>query len=563
VTATKVDIDPITYEVLHNAFSAVVNEMSISIEKSAYSLVITEGKDFSSALYTADGRLIAQGDQDLPGQIGAMQFAMQSTIEYLGADAFAPGDVVITNDPTLTGTHLQDVKMLSPVFHRGELIAFVGTTGHWPDIGGAAAGGFSASATEVYQEGVRIRPVKLYKDGKADTELLTLILDNIRIPDERLGDLRAQAGACHIGASRLGELCDKYGTGLLLAAMERSIEYAEQLLRSELRALPDGEWSFEDHLDTNGLERIPVTIRVTVRINGDTMEVDFTGTSPTAPGPVNIPYFGAQTAVFVGLKSLYPEIPSNAGVFRPISFVAPDDTIITPRHPAPVSGNDTYLRTLDAFMGAMAEVLPERSIGAMYGSFNNLVLAGHDPLRDRPFLLYVWGEGGWGGRMTKDGVSAAMHLIAAGTTNQPSEALEHRFPLLVETYALRPDSGGPGRYRGGLGIVREMRLLADGVTAIGSGDRQDFRPYGILGGGPAAGSEWAIQREGEEQHDLPPRFEKLVLADQDVLRYASPGGGGYGPVSDRDPEAVRRDVADGYVTTEGSQRDYGVDPGTR
>jgi N-methylhydantoinase B len=556
VSATRVDIDPITYEVLHNAFSAVVNEMSISIEKSAYSLVITEGKDFSSALYTADGRLVAQGDQDLPGQIGAMQFAMQSTIQYLRVESFAPGDVVITNDPTLTGTHLQDVKMLSPVFHAGELVAFVGTTGHWPDVGGAAAGGFSASATEVYQEGVRIRPVKLYKGGEADRELLTLILDNIRIPDERLGDLRAQAGACHIGATRLGELCTKYGPDVLLGAMERSIVYAEQMLRAEFEALPDGEWSFEDHLDTNGLERVPVKVRVTVRINGNGLEVDFTGTSPTAPGPVNIPYYGAQTAVFVGLKSLYPEIPSNAGVFRPISFHAPDDTIITPKHPAPVSGNDTYLRTMDAFMGAMAQVVPDRACGALYGSFNNLVLAGHDPFRDQPFLLYVWGEGGWGGRASKDGVSAAMHLVAAGTTNQPTEALEHRFPLLVETYALRPDSGGPGRFRGGLGIIREMRLMAGDVTAIGSGDRQDFVPFGICGGKSALGSEWAITREGEPRRELPPRFDKLALAEGDLLRYASPGGGGYGPPEERDPDLVKRDLDDGYITREAATRSY-------
>jgi N-methylhydantoinase B len=289
------------------------------------------------------------------------------------------------------------------------------------------------------------------------------------------------------------------------------------------------------------------------------MEVDFTGTSPTAPGPVNIPYYGAQTTVFVGMKALYPDIPSNAGVFRPISFVAPEGTVVTPKHPAPVSGNDTYLRTLDAFMGAMAQVVPERSIGAQYGSFNNLVLAGHDPFRDRPFLLYVWGEGGWGGRATKDGVSAAMHLVAAGTTNQPSEALEHRFPLLVETYALREDSGGPGQYRGGLGIVREMRLLADGLTATGSGDRQDFTPYGICGGENAHGSQWAIARDGEEQRYLPPRFEKLPLAEQDLLRYASPGGGGYGPPSARDPEAVRRDVEDGYVSPGEAKRSYGVD----
>lgn len=558
VALSKTKLDPITYEVLLSAFSALVNEMSISIEKSAYSLVITEGKDFSSALYTADGELVAQGDWDLPGQIGAMQFAMQSTIKYVGKDKFDPGDVLITNDPTLTGTHLMDVKILSPVFHNAELVAFVGTTGHWSDIGGAAAGGFSATATEVYQEGVRIRPVKLYKKGQVDIELLNLILDNIRIPDERRGDLRAQAGACNIGAARIGELCDKYGIKTVVSGMQKSIAYSEQLLRREFAALPDGEWSYEEHLDTNGIERKPTLLRVTVRIDGDEMEVDFTGSDPTAPGGVNIPYLGAQTSVFVAVKALFPEIPSNGGVFKPITFVAPENTVVTPKHPAPVSGNDTYLRVIDVFMGAMAPVVPERVCGALYGSFNNLVISGYDSLRDHPFVLYIWGEGGWGGRATKDGVSAAMHLVAAGTTNQPSEALEHRFPILIETYALRADSGGPGRFRGGLGIVREIRLLGDNLSAIGSGDRQDFTPYGVFGGGSAAGSDWAVLRGGETR-PLPPRFEKVVLAHDDVIRYASPGGGGYGLPADRDPKQVADDVTNGYVSQEAAKRQYGWD----
>lgn len=550
--------DPITFEVLRNAFSSIGNEMGVVLEKSAYSVVVSEGMDFGTGLYTADGDMIAQGEAGIAGHVAAMQFAVKSVIEWFGKDDFQPGDAVIANCPFLTATHLMDVVIVTPFFYQDKLFGFLGATAHWPDIGGMNPGGFSADATEIYQEGLRMVPVKLYRSGKPVRDVHSLILENVRVPDERLGDIRAQLGACRTGERRWEELLDKYGARVVEDCILELQDYSECLLRDEIRRLPRGNYTFQDWIDTDGTSTESFKVNVTVTVEDGDLYVDFSGSSPAAKGPVNLPPDAVYSSLFVAVKAMYPDIPANAGCFRPLHIITPENSIVNPPFPSPVSGaSELYCRVPDAFLGAMAQALPEKVCAGSYGTFNNFVMGGWDPIRQHNFVLYIWGEGGWGALHDQDGTNAVIDLIANGK-NEPVESLEAHYPIRIERYSLRPDSEGPGHFRGGLGIEREIVVVAGEFNSFVAGDRAWHLPYGICGGEDAEGNEVILNPGRSDERLLSPRTSRIPVKEGDLILYRQPGGGGYGDPMERDPARVEDDIRLGYIGIERARQRYGV-----
>jgi N-methylhydantoinase B len=555
---SSLTIDPITFEVLRNAFTSIGNEMGVVLEKSAYSVVVSEGMDFGTGLYTTEGDMIAQGEAGIVGHVGAMPFAVKSVIDWFAEEGFQPGDAIIANCPFLTATHLMDVVIVTPFFYKGELYGFLGATAHWADIGGMNPGGFSADATEIYQEGLRMVPVKLYRAGEPVRDIHSLILENVRLPDERLGDIRAQLGACRTGERRWAELLDKYGVETVGDCIRELQDYSERRLRDEIRKLPKGEYTFEDYIDTDGTSEQSFLVRVKVTIAEEDIYVDFEGSSPTAKGPVNLPPNAVYSTLFVAVKAMYPEIPANSGCFRPIHIKTPENSIVNPPFPSPVSGaSELYCRVPDAFLGAMAKAVPEKVVAASYGSFNNFVMGGWDPIRNHNFVLYIWGEGGWGAMHDQDGTNAVIDLIANGK-NEPVEALEAHYPIRIERYSLRPDSEGPGRFRGGLGIEREIVVVAGDFNSFVAGDRAWHPPYGICGGEPAETNEVVLNPGRSDERLLSPRTSRIPVHEGDMILYRQPGGGGYGNPLERMVSRVEEDVRMGYISVQRARDRYGV-----
>lgn len=519
-------IDPIALEVLRHALASVAEEMNANLVRSSYSPNIKERRDCSSALFTADGELVAQAES-IPVHLGAMPFSVRSA---LGAvREWHEGDVVVLNDPYLGGAHLPDLTFVAPVFAGAELAAFVACRAHHADIGGAAPGSLSPSAGDIYAEGLRIPPVRLWKRGDFDEDLLRLLLHNVRTPDERWGDLRAQHAACRTGIARVGDLVARYGAGLLREGMAGVIDYSERRMRGELARLPKGTAEFADTLDDDGAGSGPLPIRARVELQGDRVRVDFAGTAPQARGPVNAVLAVTTSAVYFALRAVTdPTIPPNAGCYRPIEIVIPEGSLVNPRPPAPVVGGnlETSQRIVDVVLGALAQIVPDRVPAASQGTMNNVAIGGTDPRTGRPYAFYETIGGGAGARPTGDGVDG-VHTGMTNTLNTPVEALELAYPLRVERYELRSGTGGRGRFRGGDGIRRDLAPLGHTAHVSLLTDRRVGRPYGLAGGEPGAPGENVLIRDGEEI-PLPGKAE-FDLRPGEVLSVRTPGGGGYGP----------------------------------
>ncbi len=518
-------VDPVRLEVFRHMLTAIAEEMGSVLERSAYSANIKERRDFSCAVFDADGRLIAQAAH-IPVHLGAMPLSVRAALEAF--PDLEPDDVVILNDPYRGGTHLPDVTLIYPVFIEGRLTFFTANRAHQSDIGGMTPGSMPL-ASEIFQEGLILPPVRLYRRGARNEDLWRVLLANVRTPEEREGDLLAQVYACRVGAQRLQALVGKYGPEEVLFYSRALLDYSEALMRHALAQIPEGTYTFEDSLDDDGFSETPVRIRVAVTIQAGQAVVDFTGSDPQCQGSVNAVYAVTLSAVRYCFRALLEgDAPTNDGLFRPITVVAPEGTVVHARPPAPVSaGNvETSQRIVDVVLGALAQAVPDRIPAAAQGTMNNLTFGG--VFQGRPFAFYETIGGGAGAGPHGDGESA-IHTHMTNTMNTPVEAIERLFPVRIRRYSIRWGSGGEGLHRGGDGIVREVEFLAPARVGLIS-DRRKTVPYGLAGGRPGQpGRNRWIRADGTAV-DLPGKFQ-VDVQPGDVLSIETPGGGGWGSPS--------------------------------
>ena len=541
--------------ILKNALESIMDEMTFTMVRTAQSTSLREAMDFSTAFCDPAGRILVQG-LTLPLHLGGLEEAVRLVADLKGADA-RPGDVLVLNDPYGGGTHLPDLFTISPIFLKDELVGYLSTVAHHSDVGGRMPGSNASDSTEIYQEGLRIPLNYLYRAGKANETLFSIISANVRHPDRLfLADLRAQLAAAHVGAARFLQLAKKMGWETLRRQLDRQLDYSESRTREALRAMPAGEYHFTDYIDDDGIDDSPIPIRVAVRIGGGELEADFTGSSPQVRGAINCTYSFTKSAVYLVVASLIDaDIPKNAGFFRPIRVVAPLGTVVNLKLPAACAARAiTGFRAADAVYGAMAQALPHRVFAA--GDGGNLWATFAGEKDDGGSFVFVDSVvGAWGARPTKDGLEGNSP-IALNIRNQSVEAIEATYPIRIEQYGFVPDSGGAGKYRGGLGLVRDYRLLAPGAVLQVRSDRKRVLPYGLSGGDPGSPSNNSLI-SGDSEEELPSKFNR-TLRRGDLFRHVSPGGGGFGDPLDRDPAHVARDVRGGYISKANARRRYGV-----
>jgi len=536
------NLDPVSFEILKNSLISIAEEMGVILRKSSFSPNIKERRDFSCALFTATGQLVAQAEH-IPVHLGAMPYSVQAVLKEF-EDDLLEGDDIILNDPYRGGTHLPDITMVSPIFFKKKLVGFAVNRAHHSDVGGVAPGSMSALSRDVNQEGIRIPPVKLWAGGKSNRQILDFVLSNVRTPDERLGDLRAQRAANLVGAKRLIELLKKSNVSTVKSGMNQLINYSEELMIKRIRELPRKSSSAIDYLDDDGFGTTDIPIKVKVNIGRESIAFDFSGSSKQVQGPLNAVYSVTLSAVYYVVRCVTdPSIPANAGCFKPIQVKAPSGTIVNAEPPAPVAGGnvETSTRIVDVTLKAFSNIIPGRVCAACQGTMNNVTIGGVDPRTGKYFTYYETIAGGFGARYNKDGVDG-IHSHMTNTLNTPVEALESAYPLRVRRYELVRGSGGRGRFRGGLGIRRETETLAQATISL-MGERQRHGPWGLMEGRSGSPGEYGIVR-GNKMMALSSKTTLSANAG-DVLTVTTPGGGGYGPSSQRTRDKIRQDRADG------------------
>lgn len=549
-------VDATTVEVIKGALIYAAEEMGIALRKSAYSPNIKERMDHSCALFDHRRRLVAQAEH-IPVHLGSMALAVrQGLSHYRGA--LEPGDMILLNDPYLSGTHLPDLTLIAPIFHDGSLVGYAANKAHHVDVGGRAPGSLAGDATELYQEGLIIPPVKFVRRGAIDPELAAVIQSNVRTPEVQMGDLRAQIAANNTGMRRLLDLVEEYGAETVHAAMEAVMDYSERRMRAEIEAMPDGVYEARDWMESTGTGGGPAEIAVKVTIAGSDIAFDYTGTAPQVDGPVNAPLGVTIAGIYYTLISVTdPSIPVNDGCFRPVTLHIPEGCMMNPRRPAPVAGGnvETSQRNVDVLMRAFAQIVPDRVPAAGQGTMNNVSIGGVDD-DGRPWTFYETIGGGSGGRPGSDGVDG-VHVNMTNTMNTPIEALEAYLPLRFRSYRLREDSGGPGEWRGGCGIERSWTLLGPRATLSILAERTKMQPWGLRGGRPGAPGEYLLRRRDGSLVTLPSKCT-VQLERGDTLIIRTPGGGGYGDPLRRRPVLVLRDLLNGLVSLGAAEREYGV-----
>ncbi len=557
-------IDPITLSVIQSRLQQICDEMDLAFSRAAFSPVIAEANDRSDGLYDAtDGSLIAQGAGGLPVFVGTMQFSTRILIERIASGVTAapePGDAYIVNDPYLGGTHLMDVRFARPYWRNGEIFCWLSNTGHWPDVGGAVPGGFSASATAVEQEGLRLPPVKLFKKGELDAEIYAIICSNIRVAEQRIGDVKAQAAALDIGADRLDALLDRYGDETVRAAIGQLRERAADQMRAAIRAIPEGRWEGLAQVDSDGVVDAPLDIRLAVTRAGDGLTFDFAGSSPPCIGPMNSVRATTYSSVYLAMRHLFPETPISAGAFEPLEITGIEDTFLDAKYPRPVSGcaAEVSQRIAEAVFAALAPAIPDRATAAPAGTSGNFALGGWDPERGRGFVMYQLSGGGYGGAADVDGLTNGCSTIGISKA-PPIEIMEQQFPVLYRRYALREGSGGAGARRGGFGVEYELELRRGEARASFVMDHGRIGPQGALGGGDGAPNVVEVIRGGETH--IPPHLSKeqdIPLKPGDRVRVRTPGGGGHGDPLTRNPALVEEDVRLGRYDAAAAERLFGV-----
>ena len=555
-------IDPITLEVICEGLIAVVREMRANIIRASYSSVIYEFDDFSCALFGPKGEMVAQS-WDHPGHVLPLPWGVRCALEDFAGDLH-PGDVVLLNDPYRGGTHLNDVTLLFPLFdEKGSLIIFPSVRSHWVDVGGMVPGSYSGLSTNIYQEGVRIPPIKIWDKGTLNKSAIALLMANMRVPEERQGDLNAMLGSCRIAEQRIRSLIAKYGWQKVMNAVNLNLDRTEQRLRERIAELPDGDYFYEDYLEFfNAGALDPVIAKLKMTIKGDHITADFEGTNPQVPGVVNCSLAVAGAGVFVAVKStLDPGGAVNEGAFRPITLKAPDGSIFNVKLDAPAGAHgEVRKRGVSVGLGALSQVIPDLVSGDLCGSSFPNAIGGYNKRRNRPYVYYESPAGGNGGFKESDGSSAFANVDFGNLpTIQNVESIENEMPLFVEKCELRLDGAGEGKKRGGTGLRREIRLLDEEASYSVLSDRGVIPPYGMFGGGAGRQYHLSIRRDGQEiEFDTPGKVTGHPIRRDDVVIIRSSGGGGYGDPLDRDPEAVRADVEFGIVSEKRAREGYGV-----
>jgi N-methylhydantoinase B len=552
-------VDPVTLEVVGNYLVAAVREMGTTLMRTAYSTLIREEMDCSTALFDPAGQLTAQADH-VPSHQGTLSLAAKTLLQTM---ALEPGDVVIFNHPYRGGTHHPDIMIFKPVFHEGALVGLAGSLGHHLDVGGRAAGSISTDARDVFEEGLMIPPLKLYRRGVFVEDIFEMIASNIREPRKTLGDLRAQVAAVTVGERRLLELCARHGPKRLAEIVAACLDRSEALMREDLRAYPDGRYAAEGFLDSDGISDAPVRIAVTVTLDQGQVTVDFTGSSPQVRGPFNCALSSAYASVFCAVRYMVnPLILQNEGCYRPIRLVLPEGSIVKPRPPAPLSGRfHTLERIANTIVMAFNQARGTRAVGSTHAHLSSFSVSGRDPGSERPYVFFEILGGGWGGTESGDGLDATFGLMA-NCLDVPIEALELEYPLRVERYELLTDSGGPGQHRGGLGLRRDIRYLHGEGYFTNRSDAQKSPPPGVLGGGAGLPSRHALVRADGTVVTLPSKATNLAIGAGDLIRLETAGGGGWGPPAARDPARVGEDVLDGKVSAAAAREVYGVPAGS-
>ena len=557
-------LDPVTLAVIQNGLQQVCDEMDLAFSRAAFSPVIAEADDRSDGIYAADdGSLIAQGQLGLPVFVGTMQFSTRTLIEMIREGRCQPpeeGDVYIVNDPYLGGTHLMDVRFATPFYIEGEIFCWLSNTGHWPDIGGAVPGGFSANATAVEQEGLRLPPVKLFKRGQLDSEIYAIICSNIRVADQRIGDIKAQAAALSVGKSRLQALLDRYGAGTVRAAIKELRTRAAGQMRAKIAPIPEGRHHGQAFVDSDGVVDEPLIIDLVIEKREGDLFFDFSNSSPPCQGPMNSVLATTQSSVFLAMRHIFPDVPISAGAFEPLHIKDPVGTFLYAEYPRPVSGcaAEVSQRIAEAVFAALAPILPDVVTAAPAGTSGNFALGGHDPEKNRAFVMYQLTGGGYGGHAAHDGLTNGCSTIGISKT-PPIEVMEQVFPVLYRRYALREGSGGAGEQRGGFGVDYSIELRRGEARASFVMDHGRFGPQGVLGGADGAPNSVTVWRDGEAY--TPPHLSKdqdVRIVAHDHVDVGTPGGGGYGDPMKRDPAAVLDDIGLGYYTQEEAERLFGV-----
>jgi len=555
------DIDPITLAVLAGRMEQIADEMDATLFRAAFNPIIAEAHDASHGLYHAvSGDTLVQGKSGLPIFVGVMSFAVKAVIDKAAENGdLEDGDIYIFNDAHQGGTHLSDMRLVRPYFHDGKLFCYLASVGHWHDVGGAVPGNYNPAATDAFQEAFVLPPVRLAKAGKVQTDIIDILMRNTRLPQSAQGDLNGQLGALDLGKKRLDELLAEYGADTVRAALDALQDRAETLMRTELTDLPDGRWEAEDFLDNDGITDTPLPIKVALEIKGDQMLLDFAGTADRCAGPVNIALPTAVATAYVAIKHIFPSLPANAGVMRPIEVKIPEGSLLSAPFPAPVGGyTETILRMVDVIFSAASQAAPDRVVANAYGTINALSISGKRA-NGQPWVMFSFYGGGHGGSPEGDGLNHGNAPISTATI-PPMEILESAYPVMFKQWALRPDSAGAGQYRGGMGATYEIEVLEESATAFLFGERGRFAPKGVAGGGDAA-----LNRFDYEQDDgwhAPPMASKMVgikLQRGQSVRLDTPGGGGYGAPANRAAADVARDVAGGLLTPDYATQTYGPD----
>jgi len=550
-------LDPIKLEIIANGLRSIADECFAALMRSAYSTNIKERKDHSIAIVDRNGRLVVQAALTLPIHIASMGGLMRCVLEKFGDD-IEEGDIFVANDPhTAGGTHLPDINYAMPLFSDGELVAFVCNIAHHADIGGMVPGSMAGGMSEIYQEGLRIPVVKLFRRGELQTDIMDILLLNVRVPDERRGDHNAQIASCRLGARRFKEVVGVHGLANVLAAFDEIISRTAARMRAAIADIPDGTYRFEDFMDGDGIATYDIPVRLALTVSGDRIHLDFGGTSPQVTGNINTTLNAVQASVgYALIAALDSELPSNQGILDVIEISIEPGTLLNSVFPAPVAARaHACQRAIDVVLGALAEALPDKVIAAANGANTTAVFSGNDPRTGKPYLYLETLGGGMGARATRDGKDGVQVGIT-NTSNLPVESIEQEYPLRVEEYSLVADSGGAGRYRGGMGLRRVVTPVGHACVFNGAGERFRYRPWGLFGGRPGGSGRFLIQdADGERRLDDKPN--EVTVGEGTRITVETPGAGGYGDPHERDRTAVARDRDSGKFSSAYLTEHYG------
>ena len=552
---TNAKMDPVTLAILKGRLEQIADEMDATLFRSAFNPIIAEAHDASHGIYDAQtGETLVQGKSGLPIFVGVMAFAVKAVIDKVARDGgLQPGDVFIFNDPYDGGTHLSDFRLVKPIYRNGEVFCYLASVGHWHDVGGNVPGNYNPEATEWFQEGMLIPPVKLFHAGVLNSDIVNILSANSRLPNSLYGDLNGQINALDLGEERLNELLDEYSEVTVSTALGLLRSRAEKMMRDHLAALPDGTISVEDYLDNDGVNDVPLKLAIDLTIKSDKLIMDFSRSSLACAGPVNISRSTTIAAAYVALKHIFTDVPANAGVLQPVEFILPEDSFLNVRAPKPVGGyTETILRLIDVVFKGFEHIAPERVNGCAYGTINALSIAGHRKNGSR-WVMFSFFGGGHGGHPEGDGLNHGNAPISTATI-PPLEILEAAYPVAFTQWALRPNSGGNGKHRGGLGAIYEIELLEESATAVLFGERGKFPPLGVVGGEAGALNSFSYDCDdmdaidGKKTPELVSKITGIKLKKGQRVRLETPGGGGYGKVTERPKSLHENDVAQGYVT---------------